>query len=75
MKNVKITFQIISKGQKPSNGIQFANSHMALDIKMEDFQRMVCLVAGDHFTIETSVFGSELVAMKMRIETSYAIPI
>ena len=48
--NVKITFQIISQGGKPPNRVQYVNCHMVFDIKMEDFQRKACLVAGGHMT-------------------------
>ena len=40
---MKILFQIIPKGKKPSNGIQYVNCHMVFDIKMEDFWRKACL--------------------------------
>ena len=49
MENVKVTFQIIPKGEKTPNG-QHVNCHMVLDIKMDDFCRKACLVMGGHMT-------------------------
>ena len=48
MENVKITFQIILKGDKPPNGFQSVKCHALFDINMEDFQRRACLMVGGH---------------------------
>ena len=48
MENVKIAFQTIPKGEKPPNGFQYVDPHMVIDIKMRDFHRKACLVAGGH---------------------------
>ena len=60
MENVKITFQIIPDGKKPPNGFQDVNCHMVFDIKIKDFQRKTCLVAGGHMTItlDTIIYSS-----------------
>ena len=50
MENVKIAFQIMPKGEKPPNMFQYVKCRMAFDIKMEDFERKACLVAGGHMT-------------------------
>ena len=50
MKNVKIAFQAIPKGEKPPNGFHNVNCHMVFDIKMEDFNRNAHLVVGGHMT-------------------------
>ena len=50
MENVKITFQIIPDGKKPTNGFQYTNCHTVFEIKMQDFQRKSCLMAGGHIT-------------------------
>ena len=48
MENVKIAFQTIPNGEKHPNRFHYVNSHMMFDIKMEDFYRKACLVAGGH---------------------------
>ena len=50
MKNVKSAFQMIPKGKKLPNGLQYVNCHMVFDIKMEDFWRKAHLVVGGHIT-------------------------
>ena len=50
MESVKIAFQTIPKGKKPPNGFQFVKCHTVFDIKMEDFCRNDCLVAGCYMT-------------------------
>ena len=36
--------------EKPRNGFQYVNCHIVFDIKMEDFHRKACLVAGGQMT-------------------------
>ena len=50
IENVKIAFKIVPEYKKPPNGFQYVNCHMVFDIKMEEFQRKACLVAGGHMT-------------------------
>ena len=50
MKNTKITLNILAVGKKASNCFQLVNSHMVLDVRMEDFRRKACLVVGVHMT-------------------------
>ena len=50
IENVKITFQIIPEGEKPPTGSQYINCDIVFDIKMKDFHRKACLVAGGHMT-------------------------
>ena len=50
MKNVKFAFQTIPESEKPPNGFQYVDCHMVIDLKIEDFCRMSCLVAGGHTT-------------------------
>ena len=60
MENVKITFQIISEGEKPHSGFQYVNCHMVFDIKMEYFQEKTCLVVGSYMvhTPDTIMYSS-----------------
>ena len=44
MENVKISFQPIPEGEKPSNGCQHVNCNRLFKIKMEDLHRNACLV-------------------------------
>ena len=73
MKNVKVAFQIIPKGEKPPNGFQHVNCHMVFDIKMEDFHRKACLVMGGHVThtldviMYSSVVPRETVCIAFRM--------
>ena len=50
IENVKITFQTIPYGEKLQNGFLYVNCNMVLVIKMGDFHRKACLVAGGHMT-------------------------
>ena len=63
MENVKITFQTIPEGEKPPNGFQYINCHMAFDIKIEDFCRQECLAVGGHMTHTLNVitYSSEVI--------------
>ena len=60
MENVKITFQTVTKGEKPPNGSQYVNCHMVFDIKIEDFHRKAHPVAGGHMahTLDTVTYSS-----------------
>ena len=67
MENVEITFQIIFDGKEPHNGFQDVNGNMVFYIKMDNFQRKACLVAGGHMTntpdtiMDSSVVSREMV--------------
>jgi hypothetical protein len=50
MKNVRIALKILANREKVAIGFQLMQCHMAFDIKMEDFHREACLVAGGHMT-------------------------
>ena len=40
--------------ERPHNGLQFINCHMAFEeVKMKEFKRMTCPVAGDHMSQAT----------------------
>ena len=43
-----ITFQIIPQVEKAHNGYHYIDCYMVFDIKMKDFLRKACLVAGEH---------------------------
>ena len=64
MENVKIAFQIIPEDEKPPNGFQDVNCYMVFDIKMEDFQRKVCLVAVGHMTHTPDIITYSSVVMR-----------
>ena len=48
MSAVKVAFKILEDGDKPPIGCQYMKCHMVFSIKMEDFSRKACLVAGGH---------------------------
>ncbi len=50
MKNVRVAFDTLENSRNVPQGFQFVKCHMILDIKMEDFHRKACLVAGRHMT-------------------------
>ena len=60
IENVKIAFQTIPEGKKPSNGFQYVNCHMVFNIKMENFQRTAYQVARGpmNLTTETITYSS-----------------
>ena len=47
---MKIKFQTIPKGKKLPNEFQYVDCHKMFNIKMEDFCRKACQVAGGHMT-------------------------
>jgi hypothetical protein len=50
MKNVRIAFKILANGEMVPIGFQRMQCLMVFVIKMEDFCRKACLVAGGHMT-------------------------
>jgi hypothetical protein len=50
MKNVRVAFKILEDSESVPVGYQRIPCHMVFDIKMEDFTRKACLVAGGHKT-------------------------
>ena len=50
MKNVRVAFWILSKGETAPGGYKKISCHMIFDIKMTDFGRKARLVAGGHLT-------------------------
>ena len=48
MSAVKVAFKILDDEDKPPIGSQYMKCHMVFSIKMEDFSRKACLVAGGH---------------------------
>ena len=43
---VKVAFKILDDEERPPVGSQYMKCHMVFSIKMEDFSRKACLVAG-----------------------------
>ena len=74
MENVNITFQTIPGGEKPPNGFQYVNCHMAFGIKIEGFCRKACLVAGRHMTnsTDTIIYSSVVTRETMHIALTMA---
>ena len=50
MRNVRVAFKMLDKDEKTPIGYQFIWCHMVFDIKIKDFQRKACFVAGGHMT-------------------------
>ena len=48
MSPVKVAFKILDEDERPPLGSQYMKCHMVFSIKMEDFSRRACLVAGGH---------------------------
>jgi hypothetical protein len=48
MKNIRIAFQILNGDADVPPTHQENRCHMIFDVKMEDFQRNNCFVAGGH---------------------------
>ena len=48
MSTVKVAFKILDEDERPPIGSQSMKCHMVFSMKMEDFPRKACLVAGDH---------------------------
>ena len=48
MSAVKVAFKILEDDDKPPIASQYMKCHMVFSIKMEDFSRKACLVAGGH---------------------------
>ena len=48
MSAVKVAFKILEDDEKPPIGSQYMKYHMVFSIKVEDFSRKACLVAGGH---------------------------
>ena len=46
---------------------QYVNCHMVFDIKMKDFQRKACLVAGDHMTNTPDTLMYSCVVMRKTV--------
>ena len=72
MGNLKIAFKIIPKGEKPPNGFLYV---MVFNIKMEDFQRKTCLVAGGHMThtLDTITYSSVVMRDTVCIALTMAV--
>ena len=45
---VMVAFKILGDDNRPPIGSQYMRCHMVFSIKMEDFSREACLVAGGH---------------------------
>ena len=45
---VKVAFKILEHDDKPPIGSQYMKCHMVFSIKIEDFSKKACLVAGGH---------------------------
>ena len=52
MSAVKVAFKILNDDDRPPIGSQYMKCHMVFSIKMEDFSKRACLVAGGHM-VET----------------------
>jgi hypothetical protein len=50
MKNVRVAFKILDRGQVVPIGYQFICCHGIFDVKMDSFQRKYRMVAGGHMT-------------------------
>jgi hypothetical protein len=50
MKNVRIAFQVLNEDGDFPLTYQEIRCHMIFDVKMEDFRRKACFVAGEHTT-------------------------
>ena len=48
MSAVKVAFKILDDDERQPIGSQYMKCHMVFSIKMEDFPRKACLVAGGH---------------------------
>jgi hypothetical protein len=46
----RIAFKILNDGEEPPPGYQFIHCHMIFMVKLENFQRKACYVAGGHMT-------------------------
>ena len=57
-------FQTTLEGEKAPNVCQHVDCHMLVDIKMEDFHRKACLVAGGHMAHSMDVATFSTVAIK-----------
>ena len=50
IENVSVAFQTILESGKAPIAYQYVDGHIVIDIKMEDFCRKACLVAGGYMT-------------------------
>ena len=73
MENIKVAFNIQEDGEQVPSGYQFVRCHMIFTIKMEDFRRKACFVAGGPMTkapatiTYASVVSRELVRIALTI--------
>ena len=74
MSTVKVAFKILDEDERPPIGSQYMKCHMVFSIKMEDFSRKACLVAGGH-TVEAPkrlTYGSMVLRESVRIDLTLA---
>jgi hypothetical protein len=50
MKDVRIAFKCLNPGECVPLDYKWIKCHMIFDIKIEDFRRKACMVAGGHMT-------------------------
>jgi hypothetical protein len=50
MKDVRIAFKCLNPGKRAPLDYKWIKCHMIFDIKIEDFRRKACMVAGGHMT-------------------------
>ena len=73
MTNVRVAFDILKDGDRAPIGHKHINCHQIYDVKMEDFGRKACIVAGGHMTetpkcmTYSSVVGRETVRIALTI--------
>ena len=51
MSAVKVAFKILDDDERQPIGSQYMKYHMVFSIKVEDFSRKACLVAGGHMVV------------------------
>ena len=74
MSAVRVAFKILDDDGKPPIGSQYMKCHMVFSIKMEDFSKKPCLVAGGHI-FETHIgltFASVVSRESVRIALTLA---
>jgi hypothetical protein len=73
MKDVRIAFKCLNPGKCTPLDYKWIECHMIFDIKIEDFRRKTCMVAGRHMTgapmimTYASVVSREIVRIALTI--------
>ena len=74
MRAVKTAVKILDDDERPPIGSQYMKCHMVFSIKMEDFSRNACLVAGGHMieAPESLTYASMVSRESVRIALTWA---